>query len=298
MSRSFRLIAKSFHRLLKFTLPLFVLPIIAAFAAAEEESREAILAAWQVNFVKLGSVELVLTQVLRDHTVTEETSEIHELPGGGSVEWTRSPRTEQKLSLTLFLDQLIHTNSETTRQRLFDGSRWHDYEPAKNSLTIRRIDQMPGMLPLDPREMFMPELEKPFLIAADSGKFRMQGDSDGDDQPQLVIDNGFNRLLIRFDRQTKLPAESLLFHSDGSVLRHTQMRYERVESRDAYVVSSVTWRCFDKGTANLKNLNAASPSHSSKLTVNKVTLLPPPVKGTLELALPANLRIVDLTPKK
>ncbi|PQO34358.1 hypothetical protein DTL21_12580 [Bremerella cremea] len=144
----------------------------------------------------------------------------------------------------------------------------------------------------------MPELGKPFLIAADSGKFRMQGDSDGDDQPQLVIDNGFNRLLIRFDRQTKLPGESVLFHDDGSVLRHPQMQYERVESRDAYVVSSVTWRCFDKGTANLKNLNAASPSHSSKLTVNKVTLLPPPVNGTLELALPANIRIVDLTPQK
>lgn len=287
----------------RFRLAIFILLsslatlLVSTALHAEEKTAEAVLAAWKSNQAKLGAVKIEITDVLENHTVTETKTEVHKLPSGGSLTITQSPRSETSLDITIFLDQLIYANQAETRQQLFDGTKWQEHKPENNTLILRRIDQMPGMSPLDPREFFLPELRKPFLKLAKSATFTTTDDTSAQPYPvQMTFDNGFNRLIVFFDpNQALLPVESLHFHSDGSVLRHTMLEYERVESRDAFLISSAKSHFYAKGVATSENLESAPPEHSVSRTVSKVTLLPPPESGELGLEVPAGIRVIDLT---
>jgi len=294
ISLSGRLSKRSTHGL----LPMLAVALMVMPAVASDALRNEVVDAWQANQAKLGAVKLHVTEVVQDHTVSETKVERYPMPDGGETIITRAPQTRRSFRVTLFNDQILtdETANRVSRQRFYDGEKWHEHRHDNNTVVIRRTDQMPGIFPLDPRQLFMPEVRKPFLEVANAATFDQ--DADSSDEKRLIqmsVTNG-NKLTVTFDpAQGMLPISSTLFHADGSVLRQVELHYDRVENRDAFLVSSVTARFFDAGDATPFTLASASPKTTVTTTVDRVSLLPSPEDGLLSMKVPQGTKVIDLS---
>lgn len=278
---------------------------LTSFAMAQETAdrsaslREQVKAAWVQNHDRLGMVEAQYDSLNLDPRVDKEKTIKHGTPDGAQFIMTMRPKTEHTISVAYLGEKYRYESKELgekdPRTRLlFDGQHYDQWQSWNKTLAVRRPDQMAGMLPLDPREACMFDIRQPFLSLLPELRLTQQVSPEGELQRIEAEYDGPNRFWIRFDpRVDFLPVESILYHVDGSILWHTKISYQRIESRDAWLVSKVDMRQFAKGDVSKLPTEKIGPT--TTLTLTSHELRDPPTDEKLTLLLPTGTRVVDMT---
>jgi len=227
-----------------------------AAASSAGETVDQVLAGMAVNNDKLGAVELSLYEIQEDLSVTKVESETIKTPANTIVTVTRSPRKEK--FARVFLDgpwcryDSLDSNKVTIRSFIrTDTDIWREYRPKVRAITIRRPDQLAGIGAVDPRQLCSLKLGLPIEAMIRENSIESAERLDGEGGAILIemMLRGDQKFSVEFSPQfSYLPVRSLLYHPDGSgIIRATEASYQKVESRDAWVLDEVVRRDYTNG---------------------------------------------------
>lgn len=281
-----------------------------ALPASPKELVETVLLALAANDEKLGAVELKLTEVSVNVGVTEtktETVQIGEL----TIVSTQRPRTERTAHAVIGHDTLryeyLDPAGTATRILVRNGNIWTDYEPKRRMATIRRPDQMAGIQPIDPRELAAFDIRRSLPLLLREGLVLEAGfaESDGKRICRVVgrtQAKGGQKYDMEFSPDVgMLPVRSRLYHPDGRILRTSEHTYQRIESREAWLLKSTVWKNFivhgfpaDRSGAAPSNDSAGEAKQTSTTQVSIIRILDAAeARQRMALNLPNDVRTQD-----
>ncbi len=252
-------------------------------SATPEQLVQKVLNAAKENYKKLGPVELNLNYVHEDLTVKKEITTVTKLEGGGTITATQKPRHEQNAKAVIggnnFRYDLSIKSKPYSQTLYFDGHLWTEFLQPRNVINIRRTNQMPGMLSIDPRDPAASELRHPLesdlldktpLHAKHVG---VQGDSTTGNDIQIEFASaGGQRYRIYFDAKFDfLPTRFVFYHLDGSILFDKIIDSQRVKERKAWILSKTVRKGYKKGIAH--GFSAKGWMSVATVQVKKIRLL-------------------------
>lgn len=266
-----------------------------------KHEQQTLLRAFTENNKRLGAVELSLRFVHENHTVTEAKTIESRLENGGIARWSVAPRTERRakaiFSGNVFRYDYLEDDETVTRTYAFNGKHWTEFDPTRfgpdrGLANIRRADQMPGMLPLDPREAVVSEFHDP--MAKVLGRISLEGVDDELPNARRLRRESKSRwgarLLLEFDHdRALLPVACNLYRADGSLLSRTEAEYRKLPERDAWVLEKAVRKYYADGEPG-----DAFSTHTTY--VDEVRLLSDAEVGRAVVPdIPESTRVVDMT---
>jgi len=254
------------------------------------------------NYARLHSIQVVIEKTCVDPGVTERQVITNELPGGGTVTTVREPRRVQTERILLRSpDFRSDPVDEAGHTWVFHKSIWTQYNPEGKQAWVRRPDQMPGLVPLDPRQFGSLEMRVDLFDRLKASTVLEATRVDGQDGlPRVRLLTEYpaakgldRRLRWEFDpSRNYLPTSIAYLHDDGSINHNFDIAYQEVLPRSAWFLREATCKIFPKKGAQRSDADGWSSSFTyrtkGEVLVNK--LIP---DNAFEFTLPAATRVSD-----
>lgn len=189
----------------------------------------------------------------------------------------------------------LEEDGSVIRSFAFDGARWTQFDSKRQVAAIRRTDQLPAMFPLDPREAVAYDVRYPLVSMLQRsviGPQEAEGASASGFRAEYSEPNG-NRFVVEFDPDyALLPVESFLYRGDGTMYRHTRLWYQKIPSRDAWVLEKAVSNFY--AAENTAQHEETQPSEVNTTYVEDVQLLEESESdAVIALSIPATARVHD-----
>lgn len=275
-------------------LAVAVLPA-AGFADDEPaiDYRAAISAAQHQNDVRLCPARISLKMSVICPGVKETKQVTYALKDGGVASLVISPRVDFSAVSIVDRSRVLHVlkaeDGSVAQSISFDGDKWVRWTAKLNQATITAANERPPQSVPDPRQVALSYANwsvAEALAAADSVVPPTAGG-------RLVSVRAKHPkgLTVEFQCSPEsgfLPVRTTLFYPNGDINSRTQLEYQRVESRNCWVLKRATTSFWLPGSSE-------NPPHAiHEIHVYSVDLLDPAEANRLLKAdLPNGTRIAD-----
>lgn len=241
-------------------------------SANSSEMFDTIRLALTSNREKLGAIRLELEIVSLDGTIQEVTSEDVKLPDGSIFTITRSPSRKETASVFLDVDTLLYRfrdiHGDVERSLHLANGVWREgsNQGKRRKTTIRRPDQMPGILPLDPREIVGDDIRISLSELIEQNELiEVTGtEKTGRNVWQVSMrDDVGITYWFDFDENVGLmPVRGVSRTIGGGIILDCTAEYEKVESRNAWLLKRAVRTYFPLGAKDLsQGSNKTSTIH-------------------------------------
>jgi hypothetical protein len=106
------------------------------------------------NYARLRTLSVILQTTHLDRSVTKREEVTYKSPGGLTAHWVRQPFSVRRERVLLRGDDLLReAMGQDGEIWAFHGGVWTQYVPRSHAAWLRLPEQMPGMFPLDPRNI-------------------------------------------------------------------------------------------------------------------------------------------------
>jgi hypothetical protein len=136
----------------------------------------------QANYARLRTVRAILQTTSLDRSVTKREEVTNKLPNGSTFHFVREPSSVRRERVLLFGEDLLREATDEDGQIwLFHGGVYTQYVPKAKKVWLRLPAQMPGIFPLDPRNIASMEHRSLFIE-------KLRGDRVLEIGPALTLD--------------------------------------------------------------------------------------------------------------
>ena len=205
-------------------------------------------------------MQFFIQDVMEDLTVTKREERVFQPDKDTKIITVREPRTVSLSRVRLFGDKLLRYDYLNASELLskafsFDGALWTELKEIGQDtwVMIRRPDQMPGISPLDPRQVAVFDVRQRLSEVLDQSTFTDRSDPSGKKRLYTAEAKEARRrfrAVISFDPSVgMLPIETVSYFQDSSVARHTRISYRKIAARDAWVLDQAVTHSYKMGEA-------------------------------------------------
>jgi hypothetical protein len=264
--------------------------LVPTFALAQsgridrEELTETVLGALAANTQKLGMIQLTMNFETTQVDIDKPGLIVEKRPNGSTFESYRAPRTREIYRVVFdpvnIRIEVLNLAGEVIDVQCRKNEQWTQYSSTHKAAWIRDPEQMTSVLQFcDPREIGAPDRPETY-----SGALREHRVTNGEltrDHKQreiwrvLTADKHEQAFLFDFDPALGLvPVRSIRYCEDHSINVITELAFERVDQRNAWLVSKGSIRYYRPGALYDPALESkARPFATRVFTVRDVRLL-------------------------
>ena len=280
-------------------------PVPARAAAIEVEPRDQVARIAdhiRDNYARLRTVRVHLQTTHLDRSVTKREEVTNQLPNGGTVHIVRQPSLVLRERVLLRGDDLLREPLDQ------DGQYWSfvrgvytQYAPQHQTAWVRLPEQMPGIGPLDPRNIASRENQSNFVNRLRQDRVLEVGPartSDGQPRVAALMEHTFEkghklRYRCEFDpARNDLPARIVEFRDQDTIGIVVDITYQEVILGTAWFLKQATTKYFGREPARLPDSDTWKQATTVR-TMGKVRVNEAIPDDAFEVALPPDTRVLD-----
>jgi RNA polymerase sigma factor (sigma-70 family) len=206
------------------------------------------------NYAQIHALRATLETTNIDRSVTKREEITRTNPNGLTIHMVREPRTVRKERLLLRGKDLLRETIDPPNGgtwSLFDDV-WTQYVPEAKTAWIRTTEQMPGIFPLDPRNVASQELRTRFVDQLRDDQVLEAGrtqTTDGTARMSVLLEHTFKggdkqRYRCEFDPARRdLPTRVVVLH-EGKINLVADIEYREVIPGTAWFLQKSTTKFF------------------------------------------------------
>jgi len=234
------------------------------------------------NFSVIKTAEMTVREVLEDASVRAPKVTVTQTPNGGELRVRRTPRNEWQKRILLKGDKLRVDTIDNWRGEprvtetwaLAEGV-WTQYIPHRSAAWVRRINEMPGMSPMDPRQVGSNDVRRSIreILRQDAIlSAKLTTSADGNDRIQIVAKpaQGTPTSYEFSADQDFLPTRLETRWPDGSLLQQVDYEYRDVLDGRTKFLEKVTNSFFAQGATRRPKASGWRQRHVRELTSDVV----------------------------
>ena len=256
------------------------------------------------NYARVRTVRTILQSTSSDRSVTKREEVTNKMPNGLTVQFVREPFTVWRERISLRGDDLLREGiGEDGHIWTFHGGVWTQYVPKHNTAWLRLPEQMPGVAPLDPRNIASMEQRSLFVDSLRADRVIEAGPArtlDGQPRITALMEHTFDaehkeRYRCEFDTmRNNLPTRVIIFRDldqqkIGIVLDIT---YQEIIPGRAWFFKKATCRFFGREPVRSPDSEAWRQTVSVE-TKGPVHVNEPIDDDTFVVPIPPGTRISD-----
>lgn len=279
------------------------MPGETAAASVRSPIVQMVLDAIDANYGAIDSARLTFAEERRDAGVTEETVTRHAMPSGGVAVVTRTPIVRSRLKVWLAADRLrvdcLPGEAGESRRATFvvANNRCTQYVDGHQAAWVRRLGEMPGMLPLDPRQYGLADIRRDFRHVFQEEQIAeaaVDRDEHGEALVRIVTQSPTGAETIYEFRESAgyLPTRLLTHWPDGSVLQVIDVEYQEVSEGEARMPKLLTQRFYAKGVAKMPD-SPAWRQQMQREVVGQIAVNEEVASSVFDLQMPDGVRVSD-----
>jgi hypothetical protein len=206
------------------------------------------------NYARLRTVRAILQTTSLDRSVTKREAVTNELPNGSRVHIVREPSSVRRERVLLSGEDLLReATDEDGDIWLFQGGVYTQYVPKAKTAWLRLPAQMPGIFPLDPRNIASMEHRSLFIDKLRGDRVIEVGPArtlDGQPRIAALMEHAFNqghkeRYRCEFDTaRNDLPTRIVVFRDGDKIGIVLDITYQEVIPGTAWFLKKATLKFF------------------------------------------------------
>jgi len=293
---------------LPFTILLLLQCGYRTATAAEPRASELVglvIDAIEKNFAAIDTADLRVHEVMEDATVAERKVTVTKLPDGSEVHVTRAPHSEWYGRILIRshdfrIDKLPGADAKgVIESHAFVDGTWTQYVPGSTAAWIRKPRGMPGMFPLDPRQVGTDDIRRSVIDILREDTIvsaQLTTSSRGGGLIRIVAKPASGvRTTYEFSAAANfLPIRLSTRWPDGSLLQLVDYEYQDVLNGHAKFLKKVTRSFFRKGATRKPPADGWRQRVVREL-VGPVVFNKPISKTAVAITLPPGTRVSDST---
>lgn len=264
-----------------------------------------VIDAMENYFGPIETAELTVREVVEDATVAQRKVTVHKTPDGRQVRVSRTPRRESYAHVLLG-----HGDLRVDRARRADGTAvferlaridgiWTQHVPESGAAWIRRPNGMPGMFPIDPRQVGSQDIRRSLIDVLREDTIlsaRLTRSPGGEDRVRIVAKplQGTPTTYEFSGSVGFLPTRFTTRWPDGSLLQLTDYQYQDVLDGKAKFLKKVTRAFFAQGVTRQPREDQWRQRIIREVT-GAIVLNRPVAREAIAITLPPGTRIYDAT---
>jgi RNA polymerase sigma factor (sigma-70 family) len=208
----------------------------------------------RANYAQFRTLRTTLRTTSLDRSVTKREEVTNQLPGGGTVRFVREPSSVRRERILLRGDDLLRESMEEDGQTWsFLGGVWTQYSPKAGMAWLRLPDQMPGLPPLDPRNIASLEQRWLFVDRLRDDRVLEAGPTrtgDGQLRMSVLLEHAFDkehteRYRCEFDpARNDLPTRIVVFREGDGIGIVLDIAYQEALPGAAWFLQKATEKFF------------------------------------------------------
>jgi hypothetical protein len=279
-----------------------------AIAAASDPKQEVGRIADHIkdNYARLHTLSVLLQTTSLDRSVTKREEVTTHPPKGGTAHFVRQPFSVRRSRVLLRGEDFLRTARDEDGDGeiwAFHNGVWTQYVPKSNAAWLRLPEQMPGLLPLDPRNIASLEQRSLFVD-------RLRGDRvldigptrtlDGHPRVAALMEHNFGsghreRYRCEFDiERNDLPTRIVELREEGKIGIVLDITYQEVIPGAAWFFKQATYKFFGREPARSPDSEAWQQAVIVE-TKGNVHVNEPIAADAFVVALPPGTRVSDAT---
>jgi hypothetical protein len=225
-----------------------------------------VLDALRSNNQHIKTAQLKVREVLEDAAAEKPRAIVSKLPDGGESRVLLAPRMEWEVEILLRGDD-VRTDRRPLGPKLGEGEEtlacfqgtWTQYTPQHAAAWILRRTDLPGMFPIDPRQVGSADIQRSLedILREDRvSSARLITFSEGESVVEVEVTSrsGTTTMYEFGEKANFLPTRLMTRWPDGSILQLVDFEYQDVLDGQAKLVKKVSRSFFAQG-ATLKAAN-------------------------------------------
>jgi hypothetical protein len=206
------------------------------------------------NYARLHTVRAILQTTSLDRSVTKREEVTIQQPNGSTVHYVRDPSSVRRMRLLLSGEDLYREETDEDGEIwCFQRGVYTQYVPTAKALWLRLPAQMPGISPLDPRNIASMELRSNFVDRLRSDRVlevaparTLDGKSRMAALMEHTLDKGHNeRYRCEFDpARNDLPTRIVVFRDEDKIGIVVDISYDEVIPGTAWFFKKATQKFF------------------------------------------------------
>jgi hypothetical protein len=206
------------------------------------------------NYARLRTVRAVLQTTNLDRSVTKREEVTNEFPNGLRVHFVREPSSVRRERVLLSGEDLLReATDEDGEIWLFQGGVYTQYVPRAKTAWLRLPAQMPGIFPLDPRNIASMEHRSLFIDKLRGDRVLEIGPSltlDGQPRMAALMEHTFDqghkeRYRCEFDTaRNDLPTRIVDFRDEDKIGIVLDITYQEVIPGTTWFLKKATLKFF------------------------------------------------------
>ncbi len=235
-------------------------PVTNEVSNSNKDLIEKIISRVTENYSRLGGIEATIEEIVVDPNVKERQVITGSTKNGSTFELTREPKTVRIGKVRVRGSDVWSEFKGSQILACFHGI-WTQYSPGHKMAWIRRSDQMPGTLPVDPRNVTSMEIDEQFPDQLRDGKVvetRSVREADGRQVVEVLWQYGKGRhkgskIRYRFDPAMNfLPTKVEWLGQDGTVHTVANIAYQEVIPKTAWFLREAILTFASKQTMTIR----------------------------------------------
>jgi hypothetical protein len=208
----------------------------------------------QANYVRLRTVRAILQTTSLDRSVTKREEVTNKLPNGLTFHFVREPSSVRRERVLLSGEDLLREATDEDGQIwLFQGGVYTQYVPKAKTAWLRLPAQMPGIRPLDPRNIASMEHRSLFIDKLRGDRVLEIGPSltlDGQPRMAALMEHTFDqghkeRYRCEFDTaRNDLPTRIVVFRDEDKIGIVLDITYQEVIPGTTWFLKKATLKFF------------------------------------------------------
>ncbi len=254
------------------------------------------------NYARLRTVNVLLQTTNLDRSVTKREEVTTRVPKGGTAHFVRQPFSVWRERVLLRGDDLLRKSMDEDGQIwAFHGGVWTQYLPKENAAWLRLPGQMPGISPLDPRNIASLEQRTLFVDRLRQDRVLEIGPTrtlDGQPRVAALMEHTFDqgpkeRYRCEFDpARNDLPTRVVFLRGEDKIGIVLDIAYQEVIPGSAWFLKKATCKFFGPELARSPDSEAWRQALIVE-TKGKVHVNEPIAADVFAVEIPAGARVSD-----
>jgi hypothetical protein len=254
------------------------------------------------NYARLHTVRAILQTASLDRSVTKREEVTIQQPNGVRVHYVRDPSSVRRERLLLSGEELYREGTdEDDEVWSFQGGVYTQYVPSAKTVWLRLPTQMPGIFPLDPRNIASLEHRSKFIDKLRGDRVLEVGPAltlNGEPRMSALMEHTFDqghkeRYRCEFDpARNDLPTRIVVFRDDDKIGIVLDITYQEVIPGTSWFFKKATHKFFGRDLARSPDSEAWRQARIVE-TMGKVIVNRPIPADAFLVRFPEGTRVSD-----